>query len=100
MRPTSLSRRGFLRYGGATAAIAGIDSLAPTHLRSGLGLQQQVPDVLVGSDGPIELTIAETEIQVDGRSARATTLNGTVPGPLLRFREGDEAVIPRHERAR
>ncbi|NIP82356.1 MAG: multicopper oxidase domain-containing protein, partial [Gemmatimonadetes bacterium] len=27
------------------------------------------------------------------RSGRAITMNGTVPGPLLRFREGDEAVI-------
>lgn len=40
-----------------------------------------------------DLTIAETTLRIDGRNARATTINGTVPGPVLRFREGEEAVI-------
>jgi CopA family copper-resistance protein len=40
-----------------------------------------------------DLTIAETSVRLDGRNARATTINGTVPGPVLRFREGEQAVI-------
>ena len=88
-----LSRRGFLRYGGATAGIAGVDRLVPGYLRSGAGLQQEAQGILDGSKGPIELIIEETDFQVDGRQGKATTVNGTIPGPLIRFREGDEAVI-------
>ena len=88
-----LSRRGFFRYGGAAAAVAGVDRLLPAYLRTGGGLHRGAPDVLNGSDGPIELTIAETGVELAGRAARATTVNGTLPAPLLRFREGDEAVI-------
>lgn len=40
-----------------------------------------------------DLTIAQATLRLDGRSARATTINGTVPGPVLRFREGEDAVI-------
>lgn len=40
-----------------------------------------------------ELEIAETPISVAGRKAAALTINGTVPGPLLHFHEGQESVI-------
>ena len=30
---------------------------------------------------------------VPGRSDKVITINGTVPGPVLRFREGEEAVV-------
>lgn len=42
---------------------------------------------------PISLEIAKTEFMVNGRKGSAVTVNGSVPGPLLRFREGDEALI-------
>ncbi len=45
------------------------------------------------SNDPIDLTIARTSFTIDGRPATAVTVNGTVPGPVLRFREGEEAVI-------
>nr|MBP6506107.1 multicopper oxidase domain-containing protein [Opitutaceae bacterium] len=47
-------------------------------------------------DGPIieySLDIAETALSPAGKSVRALTLNGSVPGPTLRFREGDVARI-------
>jgi FtsP/CotA-like multicopper oxidase with cupredoxin domain len=40
-----------------------------------------------------ELTIAETALQIGGRTTVALTVNGGIPGPILRFTEGDEAVI-------
>jgi CopA family copper-resistance protein len=40
-----------------------------------------------------DLSIAETPIRIGSRRTTATSINATVPGPLLRFREGDEAVI-------
>ncbi|MBL9199362.1 MAG: multicopper oxidase domain-containing protein [Opitutaceae bacterium] len=39
------------------------------------------------------LDIAETTLAPAGRPVRALTLNGTVPGPVLRFREGEIARI-------
>jgi CopA family copper-resistance protein len=41
----------------------------------------------------VNLVIAETEIDLGAQRALATTINGTVPGPLVRLREGTEAVI-------
>lgn len=40
-----------------------------------------------------DLTIANTKINITGREASAITLNGTMPGPLLRFLEGDEVTV-------
>lgn len=40
-----------------------------------------------------DLTVAETALNITGRPAMGITINGTMPGPLLRFREGDEVVI-------
>ena len=39
------------------------------------------------------LTIEETAVNVTGAKRTATVVNGSLPGPLLRLREGDEARI-------
>ena len=41
----------------------------------------------------IELTIAETPVNFTGRTVQAMTINGGIPGPTLRFTEGDVARI-------
>jgi FtsP/CotA-like multicopper oxidase with cupredoxin domain len=40
-----------------------------------------------------DLTIAEGTITINGEPQTAMTINGGVPGPVLRFTEGDDAVI-------
>ena len=40
-----------------------------------------------------ELTIAREKINITGESADAMTINGSIPGPVLRFTEGDTAII-------
>lgn len=40
-----------------------------------------------------DLTVAETTLNITGRPAMGITINGTMPGPVMRFREGDEVVI-------
>jgi len=40
-----------------------------------------------------DLTVAETALNITGRSAMGITINGTMPGPVLRFREGGEVVV-------
>ena len=95
--PTSISRRSFL----GTSTLLGLGasvrpSVAPTEafpaLDTGLGPLAPAP----GGVRAYDLTIAETRLRLDGRAARATTINGTVPGPVLRFREGEEAVLRVH----
>ncbi len=45
-----------------------------------------------------DLTIARQEVNITGRSARGMTVNGGIPGPTLRFQEGDIARIHVHNR--
>lgn len=40
-----------------------------------------------------DLKIAETVLNITGKPSMGITINGTMPGPVLRFREGDEIVI-------
>ncbi|MFO7892827.1 MAG: copper resistance system multicopper oxidase [Longimicrobiales bacterium] len=89
-----VSRRDFLRYAGATGAVASLERLAPEYAGPYRARGQAGElHVLDGRDGPIEIEIAETPIDVGGRSGGAITMNGTVPGPLIRLREGGDAVI-------
>ena len=39
-----------------------------------------------------DLRIGASPIDITGRPRTALTINGTMPGPVLRFREGDEVV--------
>ncbi|GER00556.1 copper resitance protein [Iodidimonas gelatinilytica] len=48
----------------------------------------------------VDLFIAETPVRIDGQHGTAVTLNGGVPGPLLRFTEGETATIRVHNRLR
>jgi CopA family copper-resistance protein len=47
--------------------------------------------VLTGTE--FDLTIAETAVNITGTPRMATTINGSMPGPTLRFREGDTVTI-------
>ena len=42
---------------------------------------------------PIALTISDLAISFDGRNGRGIAINGTIPGPVVRLKEGQEAVI-------
>jgi len=48
-------------------------------------------DVLTGKD--IDLTVADGLREVAGRRGLGVAVNGTVPGPLLRLKEGDEVTL-------
>ncbi len=89
-----VSRRRFL----STAAVVGAGSALTSPLRAsppdaeldpGLGPLAPAPNNVREYD----LVIAQTVVRLDGRNAKAVTINGTVPGPVLRFREGEQAVI-------
>ena len=43
-----------------------------------------------------DLTINQQQVNITGKSARSMTINGGIPGPTLRFKEGDTARIHVH----
>src|SRR3546814_20060993 len=45
---------------------------------------------LAGRAGTYDLTIAKTAVNVSGKPETAMTVNGQLPGPALRFKEGEE----------
>jgi CopA family copper-resistance protein len=86
----ALSRRQLLR--GATLAGGG---LAATALFPGWA-QSAAPGLatlptLSGED--IKLTVARSHLTIDGRPGHAVTINGTVPAPLIRLKEGQKVRL-------
>ncbi len=88
-----MHRRDFFRLGGSLGALAGLEALQPSWASASQGLSRNGPEVLNGSGRELELTIARSRVEIDGRGGRAVTVNGGVPAPLLRYQEGDELVI-------
>nr|WP_229364585.1 multicopper oxidase domain-containing protein [Fibrella aestuarina] len=53
---------------------------------------------LTGKRVEYDLVIDEQPINITGKPTKAMTINGNVPGPTLRFMEGDVAVIRVHNK--
>ncbi len=94
----SLNRREFLHRSalaaGSVAALGALPlSAQPKIPHPGADVHAPLaPDALHRAD-VIELTVGRTSLVIDGRSASAVTVNGTLPAPLIRLREGDTAVL-------
>ncbi|AXI62484.1 copper oxidase [Pseudomonas kribbensis] len=77
-----------------------VKGLAAGGLLGGLGLWRS-PVWALNSSGQLneltgtdfELFIGETPVNFTGQSRTAMTINGGVPGPLLRWREGDTVTL-------
>jgi FtsP/CotA-like multicopper oxidase with cupredoxin domain len=48
---------------------------------------------LPASAGEYALVIEERVVNITGKPAKKITINGTIPGPALRFKEGEEVVV-------
>ena len=85
-----LDRRGLLRSAVALGAGATLSSL-PAWARSAVpGVAPTLPTL---SGEEIRLTIGHSALNVDGRRGHAIAINGTVPGPLIRLRQGQNVRI-------
>lgn len=86
-----LDRRCLLAMGGALAGALGA---MPAWARSGTaGMSHASAGFGVLSGNNIALEIADSHFATGGRSAHAVTVNGTLPAPLLRLREGQTVRI-------
>ena len=92
----TLSRRRFLQGVAAGGVLVGTAPLirptwgheAPDSVNdTGIG----TAPVLSGTD--FDLTVAETPVNFTGKARFATTVNGSIPGPTLHWREGDTVTI-------
>ncbi|MFO7982682.1 MAG: copper resistance system multicopper oxidase [Desulfuromonadales bacterium] len=91
IRDSDISRRRFLQGLGAGVFLAGLRTVFPLPLwarTAQWGLQG-----LPGAQSRYDLTIGYHPITIDGREGMSTGINGTVPGPLVRLREGDDVVL-------
>lgn len=84
-----ISRRQLLKTAEALCVLAGLERLAPAY--AGPNASGGQPSELSGNS--IDLTIAETHFRVDDKAGMAVTINGTVPGPLVRLREGEDVTL-------
>lgn len=85
-------RRQFLLSASALGVLAALETLAPGYAWASNGKPDLLP-TRKGKDDIFHLTIKRETIEVDGIRTQAVTINGTVPGPLLRLQEGRNAVI-------
>lgn len=89
--PTMFTRRRFLQYTGAVGMLANLRRIAPAY-----AWQDAVAGVLQATRpgaNTIDLLIDQTPFTIGERTGTAITMNGSVPGPLLRLREGETVTI-------
>ena len=83
-----ITRRRFVQGAAAGTALA-------AYNWSGLSIMAETipynPPVLSGKN--FELTIDSMPVNFTGRPSVATAVNGSVPGPILRWREGDTVTL-------
>jgi FtsP/CotA-like multicopper oxidase with cupredoxin domain len=87
LAPFDPSRRRFVQ--GLAVAGVGLASgaLRPVHAQASLPGMARL-------QGPaFQLAVREAAVDFTGRARKAVTLNGGVPGPTLRWREGDDVSI-------
>lgn len=91
-RDYGLDRRTLLRRAALGGLALGAPGLFPAWAQSGAhGLVAKGGATLSGED--IALTIAESSFGIGGRTGHAVTVNGSLPAPLIRLREGQNVRI-------
>ena len=83
-------RRTLLKVAGG-AGLASLTSLLPAWAQNGsAGIAPTLP-TLSGPD--VSLSVGHSPFSVGGRTGHAVTINGTLPAPLLRLREGQNVRL-------
>lgn len=88
-----ISRRVLLKRVGVLGLLAMTPQILPACAGHAVlpATQNGTPATLRGE--MIDLAIGESLFAVDDRTGTAVTINGTIPGPLIRLKEGQQATI-------
>jgi len=85
-----ISRRQIIQTTAQGAALAGLSTLLPSWAlgasHGNMGLPQ-----LTGTR--FDLNVGKFPVSINGKQGQAIGVNGTMPAPLIRFREGDDITI-------
>jgi len=91
MRIEAVTRRTLLRIAATAAVGAAVNGLAPA--RGWAAPRTTAAEATGGSGRVVDLAIRRQAISIAGREGTAMVINGVLPGPLLRFREGETVTI-------
>ena len=87
----NLDRRALLRGAAVSGGVLGLQGLMPAWAQTGTAGAGPALPTLSGPD--VALTIDHSPFTVGGRTGHAITINGTLPAPLIRLREGQAARL-------
>ena len=91
MKSDLLSRRLLLKHVIALGMLAAVERLIPAYAMTNTAVSPGSQTPLSGD--VIDLSISEQLFLLDGRTATAMTINGTIPGPIIRLKEGQLATL-------
>ncbi|MBA3070184.1 MAG: copper resistance system multicopper oxidase [Hyphomonas sp.] len=84
------TRRHLLRTAAAGSVMTASAALLPAWARSA---NAGNTGIFESRGTAFDLTIGHSAVNIAGHTGHAITLNGTLPGPLIRFREGEKVTL-------
>ena len=90
-KSNTLNRRNFLRFTAGMSIALGLDSLIPAYAKQ-VSAADKSKSRGKYSD-LIDLQIQKTKLPIAGKNASTLTVNGSIPGSLIRLKEGQTATI-------
>jgi CopA family copper-resistance protein len=92
MNADCISRRLLLKHVVGLGMLAAVELLVPAaYALTNTTIDPSSQTTLRGD--VIDLTISEQLFSLDGRTAPAITINGTIPGPIIRLKEGQQTTL-------
>ncbi|WP_421937401.1 copper resistance system multicopper oxidase [Phenylobacterium sp.] len=88
-----ISRRAVVAAAGGLGVSAILAPAAPAYARTDATQGALAPVPGASGERVLDLEVDHFRLMVGDRPGQAMAINRTVPGPLLRFREGEEAVL-------
>ncbi|MFZ1804379.1 MAG: copper resistance system multicopper oxidase, partial [Nitrospira sp.] len=93
-KTNSISRRVLMKRAGALGLLAGLQPLFASCANHPLPpAARPSPDISTLSGELIELVISEGSLALDRKNGVAVSINGTIPGPLIHLKEGQDVIL-------